>query len=86
MSRVLHRSGAIPPDVSGGRLKLPQPTAARPSTLPGGAAVACLSHGKSARAMVRRCAQQLLHRHSPASVRADLAQIILDGEPGGLTA
>src|SRR5690348_11936195 len=89
-SRVLHRSGAIPPTAVGGEgiyLHLADGTKIIDGS--GGAAVACLGHGNRRIAdAVGRQAASMAYAHTgtfssePAEA---LAHIVLDGEPGGLT-
>jgi adenosylmethionine-8-amino-7-oxononanoate aminotransferase len=90
MSRVLHRSGAIPPiAVSGEGIYLHTADGRKIIDGSGGAAVACLGHGnRRVAAAIGRQASAMAYAHTgtfsnqPAE---DLADIILDGEPGGLT-
>ena len=90
MSRVLHRSGAIPPiAVSGEGIYLHTADGRKIIDGSGGAAVACLGHGNRRVAeAIGRQASAMAYAHTgtfsnqPAE---DLADIILDGEPGGLT-
>jgi adenosylmethionine-8-amino-7-oxononanoate aminotransferase len=90
MTRVLHRSGAIPPiAVSGDGLYLQTADGHRVIDASGGAAVACLGHGNRRIAeAIGRQAATMAYSHTgtfsnqPAE---DLADIILDGEPGGLS-
>jgi adenosylmethionine-8-amino-7-oxononanoate aminotransferase len=90
MSRVLHRSGAIPPVATSGQgIYLHTADGRSIIDASGGAAVACLGHGNQrvAEAIGRQSAA-MAYAHTgtfsnqPAE---DLADIILDGEPGGLT-
>src|SRR3978361_1863449 len=90
MSRVLHRSGGIPPvAIRGEGLYLH--TADRRAIIDasGGAAVACLGHGNRRVAeAIGRQAAAMAYAHTgtfsnqPAE---DLADIILHDEPGGLS-
>ena len=90
MSRVLHRSGAIPPvAVRGEGIYLHTADGAAIIDASGGAAVACLGHGNRRIAeTIGRQAATMAYAHTgtfsnqPAE---DLADIILDGAPGGLT-
>ena len=90
MSRVLHRSGAIPPIAERGEgIYLHTADGSRIIDGSGGAAVACLGHGNRRIAeAIGRQAAAMAYAHTgtfsnqPAE---DLADIILDGEPGGLT-
>ena len=90
MTRVLHRSGAIPPiAVSGDGIYLQTQDGSRVIDASGGAAVACLGHGNRRIAeAIGRQAATMAYSHTgtfsnqPAE---DLADIILDGEPGGLS-
>ena len=90
MSRVLHRSGAIPPiAVSGEGIYLHTADGRKIIDGSGGAAVACLGHGNRRVAeAIGRQASAMAYAHTgtfsnqPAE---DLADIILDCEPGGLT-
>ena len=90
MSRVLHRSGAIPPVVVGGagiRLRLRDGRTIIDAS--GGAAVACLGHGnrRVAEAIARQAgAMAYAHTGTFSSEPAELlADLLLDGTPGGLT-
>ncbi len=89
MSRVLHRTGAIPPvAISGEGIRL-HTSDGRYRCETGGAAVAALGHGnrRVAEAIARQ-ASTMAYAHTgtfsnqPAE---DLAEIILHDEPGGLT-
>jgi adenosylmethionine-8-amino-7-oxononanoate aminotransferase len=90
VSRVLHRSGAIPPiAVSGEGIYLHTADGRSIIDASGGAAVAAIGHGN--RRVVEAIARQaatMAYAHTgtfsnqPAE---DLADILLDGEPGGLT-
>ena len=90
MTRVLHRSGAIPPiAVRGEGIYLHTAGGAAIIDASGGAAVACLGHGNRRIAeAIGRQAATMAYAHTgtfsnqPAE---DLADIILDGAPGGLT-
>jgi adenosylmethionine-8-amino-7-oxononanoate aminotransferase len=90
MTRVLHRSGAIPPiAVRGEGIYLYTQDGKAVIDASGGAAVACLGHGNRRVAeAIGRQAATMAYSHTgtfsnqPAE---DLADIILDGEPGGLT-
>ncbi len=90
MSRVLHRSGAVPPMAVGGegiRLRLADGREIIDAS--GGAAVACLGHGnrRIAEAIGRQAASMAYaHTGSFISQPAEqLADMILEGSPGGLT-
>jgi adenosylmethionine-8-amino-7-oxononanoate aminotransferase len=90
MTRVLHRSDAIPPiAVRGEGIYLYTQDGRAVIDASGGAAVACLGHGNHRVAeAIGRQAAAMAYSHTgtfsnqPAE---DLADIILDGEPGGLT-
>ena len=90
MTRVLHRSGAIPPiAVSGEGIYLHTADGSAIIDGSGGAAVACLGHGNRRIAeAIGRQAAAMAYAHTgtfsnqPAE---DLAEIILHNEPGGLT-
>ncbi len=90
MTRVLHRSGAIPPiAVRGEGIYLHTAGGAAIIDASGGAAVACLGHGNRRIAeAIGRQAATMAYAHTgtfsnqPAE---DLADLILDGSPGGLT-
>ena len=89
-SRVLHRSGAIPPVAVGGDgiyLHLADGTKIIDGS--GGAAVACLGHGNQRiAAAIGRQAATMAYAHTgtfSSQPAEDLAHIVLDGEPGGLT-
>ena len=90
MSRVLHRSGAIPPiAVRGEGVYLHTEDGRAIIDASGGAAVAALGHGNRRIAeAIGRQAATLAYAHTgtfsnqPAE---DLAEIILKDEPGGLT-
>jgi adenosylmethionine-8-amino-7-oxononanoate aminotransferase len=90
MSHVLHRSGAIPPVAVGGegiRLRLSDGRAVIDAS--GGAAVACIGHGnrRVAEAIARQAgAMAYAHTGTFSSEPAErLADLLLDGTPGGLT-
>src|SRR5580692_13103413 len=90
MSRVLHRSGAIPPvAVSGEGIYLHLPDGTKVIDASGGAAVACLGHGnKRIAEAVGRQAATMAYAHTGTFISQpaeDLADIILRDEPGGLT-
>ncbi len=90
MSRVLHRSGGMPPVAVGGEgvmLRLADGREIIDGS--GGAAVACLGHGNArVAAAIGRQAATLAYAHTgfftsePAEALADL---ILEGSPGGLS-
>ena len=89
-SRVLHRSGAIPPTATGGDgiyLRLADGTRIIDGS--GGAAVACLGHGNQRiAAAVGEQAARMAYAHTGTFISQpaeELAHIILDGEPGGMT-
>jgi adenosylmethionine-8-amino-7-oxononanoate aminotransferase len=90
VTRVLHRSGAIPPvAVRGDGINLYSGDGRRIIDASGGAAVACLGHGNRRVAeAIGRQAASMAYAHTgtfsnqPAE---DLADIILRDEPGGLT-
>jgi adenosylmethionine-8-amino-7-oxononanoate aminotransferase len=90
MSRVLHRSGAIPPvAVSGEGIWLRTADGRAIIDASGGAAVAALGHGnKRVAEAIARQAATMAYAHTgtfsnePAE---DLAEILLADEPGGLT-
>ncbi|HEY5300769.1 MAG TPA: aminotransferase class III-fold pyridoxal phosphate-dependent enzyme, partial [Acetobacteraceae bacterium] len=90
MSRVLHRAGGTPPVAVGGegiRLRLADGRSIIDAS--GGAAVACLGHGnrRVAEAIGRQAgAMAYAHTGFFSSEPAErLADMILDGSPGGLT-
>lgn len=90
MSRVLHRKGVMPPMAVGGegvRLRLANGREIIDAS--GGAAVACLGHGnrRVAEAIGRQAARMAyVHTSTFANEPAEqLADIILEGTPGGLT-
>ena len=90
MSRVLHRSGAIPPvAIRGEGIYLHTEDGRRIIDASGGAAVACLGHGNRRVAeAIGRQAATMAYAHTgtfsnqPAE---DLTEIILQDEPGGLS-
>jgi adenosylmethionine-8-amino-7-oxononanoate aminotransferase len=90
MSRVLHRSGAIPPvAVRGEGIYLHTEDGRAIIDASGGAAVACLGHGNRRVAeAIGRQAATMAYAHTgtfsnqPAE---DLAEILLHDEPGGLS-
>jgi adenosylmethionine-8-amino-7-oxononanoate aminotransferase len=90
MSRVLHRSGAIPPIATSGEgIYLHTADGRAIIDASGGAAVACLGHGNRRVAeAIGKQAAAMAYAHTgtfsnqPAE---DLAEIILHDEPGGLT-
>jgi adenosylmethionine-8-amino-7-oxononanoate aminotransferase len=90
MSRILHRSGAIPPvAVRGEGIFLHTEGGRAIIDASGGAAVACLGHGNARVAeAIGRQASGMAYAHTgtfsnqPAE---DLAEMILGDEPGGLT-
>jgi adenosylmethionine-8-amino-7-oxononanoate aminotransferase len=89
-SRVLHRSGAVPPmAVEGEGIYLIQADGKRIIDASGGAAVACLGHGNRRIAeAVGRQASRMAYAHTGTFISQpaeDLAHIVLDGEPGGLS-
>ena len=90
ISRVLHRSGGQPPVAAGGEgIHLILADGTRIIDASGGAAVACLGHGNQriAEAIGRQAAAMAYAHTGTFSSRPaeDLAHIVLDGEPGGLT-
>ncbi len=90
MSRVLHRSGTIPPVAVGGEgIHLHLADGRTVIDASGGAAVACLGHGnrRVAEAIGRQAgAMAYAHTGTFSSEPAErLADLILDGAPGGLT-
>ncbi|HEY6431099.1 MAG TPA: aspartate aminotransferase family protein [Acetobacteraceae bacterium] len=90
MSRVLHRSGAVPPMAVGGEgIRLRLADGRQIIDASGGAAVACLGHGnrRIAEAIGRQAASMAYaHTGSFISQPAEqLADMILEGSPGGLT-
>ncbi|MBW4090467.1 MAG: aspartate aminotransferase family protein [Proteobacteria bacterium] len=90
MSRVLHRAGGMPPvAVSGEGVMLRLADGREVIDGSGGAAVACLGHGNArVAAAIGRQAAKLAYAHTgfftsePAEALADL---ILEGAPGGLS-
>jgi adenosylmethionine-8-amino-7-oxononanoate aminotransferase len=90
MSRVLHRSGFVPPlAVRGEGIHLHALDGSHVIDASGGAAVACLGHGnRRVGEAIGRQAAEMAYAHTgtfsnqPAE---DLADILLQGEPGGLT-
>jgi adenosylmethionine-8-amino-7-oxononanoate aminotransferase len=89
-SRVLHRSGAIPPIATSGEgIYLHTADGRRIIDASGGAAVACLGHGNRRIAeAIGRQAATMAYAHTgtfSSQPAEDLAHIVLDGEPGGLT-
>lgn len=90
MTRVLHRSGAIPPvAVRGEGIYLYTEDGSRIIDASGGAAVACLGHGdRRVAEAIGRQAAAMAYAHTgtfsnqPAE---DLADILLHDEPGGLS-
>src|SRR6478672_5160303 len=89
-SRVLHRSGAVPPTAVGGEgIYLHLADGAKIIDGSGGAAVACLGHGNRRVAeAIGRQASTMAYAHTGTFSSApaeELAHIVLDGEPGGLT-
>jgi adenosylmethionine-8-amino-7-oxononanoate aminotransferase len=89
-SRVLHRSGSIPPTAVGGDgIYLHLADGRRVIDGSGGAAVACLGHGNRRIAdAVGRQAASMAYAHTgtfSSEPAEELAHIVLDGEPGGLT-
>ncbi len=90
MSRVLHRSGAVPPiAIRGEGIYLHTADGQAIIDASGGAAVACLGHGnrRIAEAIGRQAAEMAYaHTGSFSNQPAeDLADILLKDEPGGLT-
>ena len=90
MSRVLHRSGGQPPvAVSGEGIHLILADGRRIIDASGGAAVACLGHGNRRIAeAIGRQAATMAYAHTgtfSSQPAEDLADIVLDGEPGGLS-
>jgi adenosylmethionine-8-amino-7-oxononanoate aminotransferase len=89
-SRVLHRSGAIPPVATSGEgIFLHLADGRKIIDASGGAAVACLGHGNRRIAeAIGRQAAAMAYAHTgtfSSQPAEDLAHIVLDGEPGGLT-
>ena len=90
MSRILHRSGGQPPiAVSGEGINLILADGWRIIDASGGAAVACLGHGNQRIAeAIGRQAATMAYAHTgtfSSQPAEDLADIVLDGEPGGLS-
>jgi adenosylmethionine-8-amino-7-oxononanoate aminotransferase len=90
MSRVLHRSGAIPPvAVTGEGIHIVTADGRTIIDASGGAAVACLGHGNRRIAeAIGRQAATMAYAHTgtfSSQPAEDLADIVLDGEPGGLS-
>ena len=90
MSRVLHRSGAIPPVAVGGEgIYLHLADGTKVIDASGGAAVACLGHGnKRIAAAIGKQAAEMAYAHTGTFISQpaeDLADIILADKPGGLT-
>lgn len=90
MTRVLHRSGAVPPIATRGEgIYLFTEDGRRIIDGSGGAAVACLGHGNRqvAEAIGRQAATMAYAHTGTFSNRPaeELAEIILHDEPGGLT-
>ena len=90
MSRVLHRAGGTPPVAVGGegiRLRLADGRTIIDGS--GGAAVACLGHGNRRVAeAIDRQAATMAYAHTgffSSEPAEQLADMILDGSPGGLT-
>jgi adenosylmethionine-8-amino-7-oxononanoate aminotransferase len=89
-SRVLHRSGSIPPTAVGGEgIYLHLAGGKKIIDGSGGAAVACLGHGNRRIAdAVGRQAASMAYAHTgtfSSESAEELAHIVLDDEPGGLT-
>jgi adenosylmethionine-8-amino-7-oxononanoate aminotransferase len=90
MSRVLHRSGAVPPIAVGGEgIYLHAADGRKIIDASGGAAVACLGHGNARIAeAIGRQAAMMAYAHTGTFISQpaeDLADIILCDRPGGLT-
>ena len=90
MSRVLHRSGAVPPiAVRGEGIYLHTADGQAIIDASGGAAVAALGHGNRRIAeAIGRQAATMAYSHTGAfsnQPAEDLAEILLQDEPGGLT-
>jgi adenosylmethionine-8-amino-7-oxononanoate aminotransferase len=90
MSRVLHRSGAIPPTAIGGEgIYLHTADGRKIIDASGGAAVACLGHGnKRIAEAIGKQAASMAYAHTGTFISQpaeDLADIILQDQPGGLT-
>jgi len=89
-SRVLHRSGGQPPiATSGDGIYLHTADGRKIIDGSGGAAVACLGHGNRRIAeAIGRQAAAMAYAHTgtfTSQPAEDLAHIVLDGEPGGLS-
>jgi adenosylmethionine-8-amino-7-oxononanoate aminotransferase len=89
-SRVLHRSGGQPPvAITGEGIYLQMEDGRRIIDASGGAAVACLGHGNRRIAeAIGRQAANMAYAHTgtfSSQPAEDLAHIVLDGEPGGLS-
>jgi len=89
-SRVLHRSGGQPPVANGGEGTYLHTEDGRSIIdASGGAAVACLGHGNQRIAeAIGRQAAVIAYAHTgtfSSQPAEDLAHIVLDGEPGGLS-
>jgi len=89
-SRVLHRAGGAPPVATGGDgIYLHPADGARIIDASGGAAVSCLGHGNRRIAeAIGRQAATMAYAHTgtfSSQPAEDLAHIVLDNEPGGLT-
>jgi len=90
MSRVLHRSGAIPPVAVGGEgIYLHLADGTKVIDASGGAAVACLGHGnKRIAEAIGKQAAAMAYAHTGTFISQpaeDLADIVLQDQPGGLT-
>ncbi|WP_428489527.1 aspartate aminotransferase family protein [Rhodopila sp.] len=90
MTHVLHRSGVVPPIAVGGEgLFIHTADGRRVIDASGGAAVACLGHGNRRVAdAIARQAANLAYAHTgtfASQPAEDLADILLQDEPGGLT-
>lgn len=90
MSRVLHRSGAIPPTaIRGDGIWLYTSDGQAIADASGGAAVAALGHGNRRIAeAIGRQAAAMAYAHTGAFTNQpaeDLAALLLEDEPGGLT-
>ncbi len=89
-SRVLHRVGGAPPVATGGEgIYLHRADGMRIIDGSGGAAVACLGHGNRRIAeAIGRQAASMAYAHTgtfSSQPAEELAHIVLDGEPGGLS-
>ncbi len=89
-SRVLHRAGGAPPIAASGEgIYLTLANGQKIIDGSGGAAVACLGHGNRRIAeAIGRQAATLAYAHTgffSSQSAEDLAHIVLDGEPGGLS-